>query len=102
VLFFCQNDNIALAVYDICNERGLSVGDDISIVGFDNNTYSQYIRPALTTVNFPLKEMGVSAANSLLSLVNNESYLLENKLSPELVIRDSVKNLRKSAIARSA
>ena len=90
---FCQNDNIALAAYDVCSERGLTVGEDISIVGFDNDTYSQHIRPGLTTINFPVKEMGIEAANAILSLINNEAYELKNKLSPTLVIRNSVKKL---------
>lgn len=90
---FCQNDNIALAVYDVCSDRGLKVGEDISIVGFDNDTYSQHIRPKLTTVNFPVIEMGIEAANSVLSLVHKEKYLINTKLAPELIIRDSVKKL---------
>jgi LacI family transcriptional regulator len=90
---FCQNDNIALAAYDVCNERGLIIGEDISLVGFDNDTYSQHIRPGLTTINFPVKEMGIEAANAILALVKKESYQLKNKLSPTIVIRNSVKKL---------
>ncbi|WP_019616544.1 LacI family DNA-binding transcriptional regulator [Psychromonas ossibalaenae] len=88
---FCQNDNIALAAYDVCSERELTIGKDISIVGFDNDTYSQHIRPRLTTVNFPVLEMGVEAANCVLSLVHKEEYSVNNKLAPELIDRDSVK-----------
>jgi len=90
---FCQNDNIALAAYDVCSERKMPVGKDLSIVGFDNDTYSQHIRPKLTTVNFPVREMGIEAAKGVLSLLNNSGYPLKNKLTPELVIRDSVKRL---------
>lgn len=91
---FCQNDNIALAAYDVCNERGITIGEDISIVGFDNDSYSQHIRPGLTTINFPIAEMGMGAAQSLLSLIKNEPYDLSCQLSPKLVIRNSVKQLR--------
>lgn len=90
---FCQNDNIALATYDVCSERDISVGNDISIVGFDNDTYSQHIRPRLTTINFPVREMGIEAAKGVLALLNNSEYQLKNKLTPELVIRDSVKKI---------
>lgn len=91
---FCQNDNIALAAYDVCSERGLTVGKDISLVGYDNDTYSQHIRPKLTTVNFPVIEMGIEAANCVLALVNNDEYSVTNKLAPELIIRDSVKKIK--------
>jgi LacI family transcriptional regulator len=90
---FCQNDNIALAAYDICEERGLIIGEDISIVGFDNDSYSQHIKPPLTTVNFPVREMGIEAANGVLSLIQNKDYELKNRLSPALIIRKSVKDL---------
>jgi len=90
---FCQNDNIALAAYDVCHERNLTIGEDISIIGFDNDTYSQHIRPGLTTINFPVREMGVEAANAILALINKTHYQLKNKLSPSLVIRNSVKKL---------
>ncbi|MGR2880846.1 LacI family DNA-binding transcriptional regulator [Vibrio vulnificus] len=88
---FCQNDNIALAVYDVAAERRLAIGDDLSVVGFDNDTHSQHIRPRLTTVNFPVMEMGCEAAKGVLALVNKQSYPLKHKLTPELVVRDSVK-----------
>ncbi|AJR06230.1 LacI family DNA-binding transcriptional regulator [Photobacterium gaetbulicola] len=90
---FCQNDNIALAVYDVCSERGITIGKELSVVGFDNDTYSQHIRPRLTTVNFPVREMGVEAANGVLSLLNQDKQSLRNKLTPELIIRDSVSKL---------
>ncbi|MGL6122691.1 MAG: substrate-binding domain-containing protein, partial [Shewanella sp.] len=90
---FCQNDNIALAVYDVAAERGLVIGADLSVVGFDNAPHSQHIRPRLTTVNFPVAEMGLEAAKGVLALVNKQHYSLKHKLNPELVVRDSVKNM---------
>ncbi|WP_354624182.1 LacI family DNA-binding transcriptional regulator [Psychromonas sp. MME2] len=91
---FCQNDNIALAAYDICSERELKVGKDISIVGYDNDTYSQHIRPRLTTVHFPVIEMGREAATSVLSLISKSNNALQNKLEPELICRNSVKIIK--------
>lgn len=87
---FCQNDNIALAVYDVAAERNLIIGKDISVVGFDNDSHSAHIRPRLTTVNFPVQEMGFEAAQWVLARVNNRPYSLKQKLDPELVVRDSV------------
>lgn len=90
---FCQNDNIALAAYDVCYERGITIGEDISIVGFDNDSYSQHIRPGLTTINFPVVDMGIEAAVAIVAMVHNRPYKLKTKLSPKLIIRDSVKQL---------
>ncbi len=87
---FCHNDNIALAVYDVAYERGLEIGKDISVVGFDNDSHSQHIRPKLTTVNFPVLEMGREAAQGVIALVHKQERPLKHKLTPELVVRDSV------------
>lgn len=86
---FCQNDNIALAVYDIAIERGIKIGKDLSVVGFDNDSHSQHIRPRLTTVNFPVEEMGTEAAHGVLSFVNKEALTIKHRLEPKLVVRES-------------
>lgn len=87
---FCQNDNIALAVYDVASERDFIIGKTLSVVGFDNDNYSEHIRPRLTTINFPNHEMGDEAAKAVLALINKEEYSFNSKLTPELIIRDSV------------
>ncbi|MDR9827628.1 LacI family DNA-binding transcriptional regulator [Vibrio sp. FNV 38] len=86
---FCQNDAIALAVYDLCYEHNIKVGEELAIVGFDNDTYSQHIRPRLTTVNFPIKKMGEVAVKMLLAMTNKTEFSQEIKLLPSLVIRES-------------
>ena len=90
---FCQNDHIALGVYELLKERNISIGDDISVVGFDNSIFSQYVDPKLTTVNFPSKEMGEEATRKVLALINKTQYSMKHKLLPELVCRDSVKKI---------
>jgi LacI family transcriptional regulator len=90
---FCQNDVIASAVYDVCTERNLSVGEDISLVGFDNDIYSHCLRPLLTTINFPIVEMANEASRAVIGLINKNPTAIKNTLNPELIIRDSVKKL---------
>lgn len=87
---FCQNDNIALAVYDVASKYNLSIGKDISVVGFDNDGYSMHIRPSLTTVNFPVQQMGAESAKAVVAMSQKKPYPLKHKLTPALVIRDSV------------
>lgn len=87
---FCQNDNIAIAVYDVAAERSIKIGSDLSVIGFDNDYHSAHIRPRLTTVNFPVKEMGGEAAKGVLAMVNDSKLDFKHQLQPTLVIRDSV------------
>jgi LacI family transcriptional regulator len=90
---FCQNDNIALAVYDVCATRQLTVGDDLSLVSFDNDLMSKHMRPQLTTVGFPINEMGKLAGSMLLDQLKESRKLSSKKLIPILEVRDSVKKL---------
>lgn len=87
---FCQNDNIALAVYDVAVEKDIIIGKDLSVVGFDNDYHSAHIRPRLTTVNFPVEEMGIEAAKGVLAMVQEQKVNIKQQLQPELVVRDSV------------
>ncbi|CAH0529405.1 LacI family DNA-binding transcriptional regulator [Vibrio hippocampi] len=87
---FCQNDNIALAVYDACYELGRTVGKDISIVGFDNDFMSRHMRPRLTTVGFPISEMGKIAGKMIIDQVKGQDRVTNQKLMPTLEVHDSV------------
>lgn len=91
---FCQNDNIAISVYDVAAERSIEIGKDLSIVGFDNDYHSAHIRPRLTTVNFPVQEMGREAAKYVLAMVKDAAYQAKHILNPEMVERDSVYTMK--------
>ncbi len=63
---FCMNDKMAGGVYELCQERGIEIGKDISVVGFDNESISSYMIPKLTTMEIPLYRFGRTAAVQLL------------------------------------
>ncbi|MEA9985625.1 MULTISPECIES: LacI family DNA-binding transcriptional regulator [Subtercola] len=63
----CMNDRLAFGAYQACQERGLTVGRDISIASFDNDELAAYLRPGLTTVGLPHEAMGRAAVELLLS-----------------------------------
>lgn len=68
---FCFNDLMAAGVYDYLYEKGLVPGKDISVAGYDNRTMSQYIKPALTTVEIPLVDIGRKSAELILNQIDN-------------------------------
>lgn len=90
---FCFSDHIALGLYEEIRAQGLLVGEDISVVGFDNSLPSAHVTPKLTSVNFPTIKMGTFAANKVLGLVNDRKVSTPQLLIPDLVIRESVKKL---------
>ena len=63
----CMNDRLAFGAYQACQERGVTVGRDISVVSFDNDELAAYLRPGLTTIGLPHEAMGRQAVQLLLS-----------------------------------
>jgi LacI family transcriptional regulator len=66
---FSFNDLMASGVYERAAERGLRIGKDISLFGFDNRDISQGYIPALSTVEPPLHEIGRKCAEIILSQI---------------------------------
>lgn len=93
---FCLNDEMAAGVYDFCFEKGLTVGKDISIIGFDNMELSDYLRPHLTTNEIPLYEIGEKAAEVMLNLpetITSGSRVAVYKIPCKIIERESVTNI---------
>ena len=63
---FCFNDRMAMGAYDAIRSRGLSVPEDISVVGFDDEELASYLVPPLATVVLPHDEMARWAVGNLL------------------------------------
>jgi LacI family transcriptional regulator len=63
---FAHNDLSAIGAMHAVRESGLSVPDDIAVVGFDDVPSAAHTVPPLTTVHQPLRQMGAAAAHMLL------------------------------------
>jgi len=69
---FCMNDLMAGGVYDRLEELGLKVGKDISVVGYDNRELSSYYKPALTTVELPLHDIGYMSSKVIMQMLSGD------------------------------
>ena len=87
---FASNDQSALGVYQTAHEMGLSIPDDLSVIGFDNIPEAGYLN--LTTIDQFLGEMGYIATNMLIALINGETLPEKTRrVSTQLVLRGSCK-----------
>jgi len=84
---FALNDPMALGVMEAMRDRGLSVPDDMALVGFDDVQAARYL--GLTTVRSPMREMGRVASEAAINLVTGGQTQLEQVLATELVVRRS-------------
>ena len=89
---FCFNDLMAAGVYDYLKENNMTAGKDISVVGFDNREVSTFLVPQLTTMEIPLPQFGVCAAEALLKLIDEEKLEgQEVRVMCKLIERASLK-----------
>lgn len=87
---FAFNDMLAIGAMQAARDRGLSVPDRLSIVGFDDTFEATIVTPALTTVRQPLAEMGRMAVAQLVRLLHNQRMdALHVELETRLVVRES-------------
>ena len=90
--FFFGTDRMAMGAYFAFTERGLSVPDDVSVVGFDDQHYiADALRPALTTMALPHAAMGRWAIDHLLTAPwGDDRPPPQRRLSCPIVERGSV------------
>jgi len=92
-----MNDLMAVGLYDYLYEKGIKVGEDISVAGYDNKEIAECIKPGLTTNEIQLKKIGQEAAKIMIKMLE-EDYTPNKakeiiKIPCRLVIRESVKNI---------
>ncbi|NGY64352.1 substrate-binding domain-containing protein [Lentzea sp. NEAU-D13] len=65
----CLNDHLAFGAYQALAEAGLSVPEDVSVIGFEDHPVASWMRPRLTTVALPHHELGAWAVRVLVEMV---------------------------------
>jgi LacI family repressor for deo operon, udp, cdd, tsx, nupC, and nupG len=92
---FCFGDEMAMGALGAIADLGLSCPSDVSVVGFDDISYSQYLRPALTTVKQPMAEIGRETVGLLLDILRGVVVEpVARTLAHQLIIRDSTGPVR--------
>ena len=87
---FAQSDAIALGAVRAIRDRGLSVPEDIAVVGFDDMPLAANAEPPLTTVRQPINRTGMLAVETLIDIVRTTPAPARHIILPvELVIRAS-------------
>ncbi|HFC08817.1 MAG TPA: LacI family transcriptional regulator [Chloroflexi bacterium] len=86
----CGNDLMAIGAMRAAQERGLKIGREIAISGFDDIPLAQHTFPPLTTVHQPIYQIGKRVASMLIDLVEGNP-LAERQvlLKPQFVVRQS-------------
>jgi LacI family transcriptional regulator len=88
---FCADDITAIGALKALREAGLSVPDDVSLIGFDDIELAQHVTPPLTTIHLSADQLGTTALRTLMArVVNPDASRVTNLLGVTLVKRGSV------------
>lgn len=90
----CYNDMTALGAMRAIRARGLRVPEDVSVTGFDDLFFAEYLESSLTTVRQPMRRMGEMAMENLLKLMSGEESVAQVKVEAELIVRGSTGRVR--------
>lgn len=91
----CYNDQIAIEYEKMLLNKNFKIPEDKSIISIDNSKYAELAPVPLTSVESPIKEIGIQAAKLLLQQIQGEAYPDEIILEPQLVVRKSCSNFKK-------
>jgi LacI family transcriptional regulator len=96
------NDLLAIGCYDTFEERGVRCPLDISVVGFNDMPLVDHLRPPLTCVRVPQRDIGMAAADLMLAaLGDGDTEPRVVLLEPKLIVRGSTAPLVPVAMPRA-
>lgn len=85
------SDLMAIVAMNSLFKNGLSVPNDVAVTGISNIDMTKYTTPPLTTVHIPTEEIGIVAADTLLSRINGNDLMPQQIILPiSLIPRSSV------------
>ena len=88
---FTITDRMAIGAMLAIKEKGLSMPDDIGLIGFNNEPITKLVTPSISSIEQPAFELGKVAAKLLIEVMNNEADLSNREivLEPKIFVRES-------------
>ncbi|MBQ1844261.1 MAG: LacI family DNA-binding transcriptional regulator [Lachnospiraceae bacterium] len=90
---YCISDMTAIGAYKAISEAGLSIPDDLSVIGFDGIDLGRFTIPALTTIKQPKDEMVKSSVDLLMKAIKGDDTPRQLFYPASLLERESVRSI---------
>jgi len=91
----CGNDLLAAGVMFEATSRGVSVPNQLSVIGIDNLDISAHLNPPLTTIHLPTARLGMAAAEHIIARIEGKTSSGRRELPVALVVRRSTAHLNR-------
>lgn len=89
-----SDDILAVSLERVCNQCGLSIPEDLSIISFNDSLFAKLTSPQLTSVDVNSFQLGIEAASQLINHVENPNLLATKIIVPHRIVkRDSCKEI---------
>ncbi|QLJ12605.1 LacI family DNA-binding transcriptional regulator [Pseudomonas putida] len=85
----CNSDVFAFSIISECIKLGICVPDEMSVAGFDDDSYTSLFNPPLTTVAVPATELGKHAAREMLNALTHRKQIMASRFETHLIVRES-------------
>lgn len=86
---FTGDDEAAIGALQALKEAGVSVPEQVSVAGFDDQHLAPFLTPPLTTIHAPTRQVGATAARQLVRLIKGETVQPEILLPTDMILRNS-------------
>lgn len=89
-VIFCANDTLAIGAYHAISKLGMSIPEDVALMGYDNIKFTKYLD--LTTIDQKMYSVGVEATKRLAQIIrNDDQQKIQKTIDPVLIPRGSTK-----------
>lgn len=87
----CHNDLVAVGALQACAALNRAVPAQVAVIGFDNITLAHLVWPTLSTLHYPLAQLGAQAVELLLQAINGHGQAVPQEIcaKPTLILRES-------------
>ena len=90
---FCLNGYATMVLYKSLRKKGVSIPDEICVLGYDSSEFYELIDTPLSRVAFPVEEIGAMAASQISEMLRGEGLATKDALIPvRLIDKGSVIN----------
>ena len=89
-----SDDILAVSLERVCNQCGISIPEDLSIISFNDSLFAKLTSPQLTSIDVNSFQLGIEAASQLINHIENPNLLATKIIVPHRIIeRDSCKRI---------
>lgn len=86
---FADNDSFAFTVLHLLNEKKIKTPKQVKVIGYDDNYMIPMVYPLLSTIHQPITDVGICAANTLISMINQQQIMKKNILDVSYIKRNT-------------